>query len=187
MALWPSIQEARAILHEWTASPNLRKHAYAVEDAMRAYARRFGDDEEKWAIVGLLHDFDYERYPNLEDHPFRGAAWLRENGMPNQLVDGVLAHAKHTGEPRDTLMKKTVFAVDELTGLIVAVALVRQSRQLADVSVASVLKKWPEKRFAAGVDRGQIEEGAAELGVALEEHIDTVLRAMQADAARLGL
>jgi putative nucleotidyltransferase with HDIG domain len=187
MNRWPEYDEALEMLHEWTENPNLRKHAYAVEDAMRAYAGHFGEDEEKWAIVGLLHDFDYERHPGLDEHPYKGAAWLREQGFAEDLVEGVLAHAEHTMEPRDTRMKKAIFAVDELTGLIVAVALVRPSKKLADVSVESVMKKWPEQRFAAGVDREQVEKGASELGVPLEQHVRIVLKAMQKDAERLGL
>jgi putative nucleotidyltransferase with HDIG domain len=187
MGTWPSRDEAQAVLDEWTKNKNLKKHAYAVEAAMRAYARRFGEDEEKWGVVGVLHDFDYERYPDLEDHPYRGVAYLRERGFDQELTDAVMAHAEHTGTARDTLLKRTVFAVDELTGLIVAVALVRPSKKLADVTVEAVLKKWPEKRFAAGVDREAVERGAAELGIPLEEHIGVVLSAMQENAGKLGL
>jgi putative nucleotidyltransferase with HDIG domain len=187
MGTWPSRDEAQAVLDEWTKNKNLKKHAYAVEAAMRAYARRFGEDEEKWGVVGVLHDFDYERYPDLEDHPYRGVAHLRERGFDQELTDAVMAHAEHTGTARDTLLKRTVFAVDELTGLIVAVALVRPSKKLADVTVEAVLKKWPEKRFAAGVDREAVERGAAELGIPLEEHIGVVLSAMQENAGKLGL
>jgi putative nucleotidyltransferase with HDIG domain len=187
MGDWPTRDEALALLHEWTANRNLRKHAYAVEAAMRAYARALGGDEEKWGVLGLLHDFDYEKYPTLEQHPSMGAEHLRELGWPEELVDGVMAHAEHTGVPRDTQMKKAIFAVDELTGLIVAVALVRPSKKLADVDVTAVLKKWPEKRFAAGVDRALVEQGAAELGVPLEDHIATVLEAMQGISDDLGL
>jgi putative nucleotidyltransferase with HDIG domain len=187
MADWPTREEAQAFLAEWTKNRNLRKHAYAVEAAMRAYARRLCEDEQKWGVVGLLHDFDYERYPDLENHPARGAEFLRERGYPEELVQGVMAHAEHTGTPRDTAMKRAVFAVDELTGLIVAVALVRPSKKLADVTVEAVLKKWPEKRFAAGVDRTLIETGAREMGVTLEEHVGIVLEAMQGVAGDLGL
>jgi len=187
MGKWPSRDEAQAILDEWTKNVNLKKHAYAVEAAMRAYGERFGEDADRWGVVGLLHDYDYERFPSLEDHPFRGAEHLREAGMDEELIDGVLAHAEHTGAARDTLMKKAIFAVDELTGFIVAVALVRPSKKLADVTVQSVVKKWPEARFAAGVDRALIEQGAAELGVPLEEHIGVVLAAMQSCSDRLGL
>ena len=187
MGDWPTRDEALDILHQWTKNVNLRKHAYAVEAAMRAYAERFAEDPERWGVVGLLHDFDYEKYPTLEDHPFKGAEFLRGKGYPDELVAGVVAHAAHTGAGRDTPMKKAVFAVDELTGLIVAVALVRPSKKLADADVDSVLKKWKEKSFAAGVDRGQIEQGAADLGVPLDEHIGVVLHAMRGISDRLGL
>lgn len=187
MTDWPTRDEAQAILDEWTKNKNLKKHAYAVEAAMRAYARRLGEDEEKWGVLGLLHDFDYERYPDPADHPARGAEHLRGRGCPEELVQGVMAHAEHTGTPRDTAMKRAVFAVDELTGLIVAVALVRPSKKLADVTVESVLKKWNDKRFAAGVDRSLVETGARELGVPFEEHVGIVLEAMQGISGDLGL
>ncbi len=187
MDKWPTRDEAEAILNEWTKNKNLRKHAYAVEAAMRAYARLLGGDEERWGIVGLLHDFDYEVYPDLEQHPFKGSEWLREHGYSEELIGGVMAHAEHTGADRDAPMKTAIFAVDELTGLIVAVALVRPSKKLADVTVDAVLKKWDEHRFAAGVDRACIEQGALELGVSLEEHIGTVLEAMQRISGPLGL
>lgn len=154
---------------------------------MRAYALKLGADPDRWGIVGLLHDFDYERFPDMESHPYRGAEYLRERGYAQELVEGVMAHAEHTGAERNTPMKTAVFAVDELTGLIVAVALVRPSKKLADVTVESVLKKWDDKRFAAGVDRACIEQGALELGVSLEEHVGTVLEAMKAISDRLGL
>lgn len=187
MGDWPGRDEAQRILEEWTENENLRKHAYAVEAAMRAYAGKFGEDPEKWGVVGLLHDFDYERYPDLKDHPFKGVEYLKERGFSEELTDAILAHAEHTGAVRDTLLKKCIFAVDELTGLIVAVALVRPSKKLADVKVKSVKKKWKEKAFAAGVDRELIERGAEELGVELAEHIETVLAAMQGISEKLGL
>ena len=184
---WPDKGEAERILEDWMKNKNLRKHAYAVEAAMRAYAAKFGEDEEKWGVVGLLHDFDYERYPTLEDHPFKGVEYLKEQGYSDELTEAILAHAEHTGTTRDTDLKKCIFAVDELTGLIVAVALVRPSKKLADVNVESVQKKWKEKAFAAGVDRGIIERGAEELGVELTEHIEMVLKAMQGISEKLGL
>ena len=187
MDRWPDKNEAEKILESWMKNKNLRKHAYAVEAAMRAYAVRFGRDPEKWGVVGLLHDFDYERYPTLEDHPFKGVEYLKEQGYSSELTEAILAHAEHTGTTRDTILKKCIFAVDELTGLIVAVALVRPSKKLADVNVESVQKKWKEKAFAAGVDRGIIERGAEELGVGLAEHIETVLKAMQGISEKLGL
>jgi putative nucleotidyltransferase with HDIG domain len=184
---WPDKSKAENILEDWTKNKNLRKHAYAVEAAMRAYAAKFGEDPDRWGIVGLLHDFDYEKYPTLEDHPFKGVEYLKEQGYSDELTEAILAHAEHTGASRDTILKKCIFAVDELTGLIVAVALVRPSKKLADVSVESVLKKWKEKAFAAGVDREIIERGAEELGVELTEHIETVLKAMQGISEKLGL
>ncbi len=187
MSAWPSREDAERILEEWTRNKNLRKHAYAVEAGMRAYAQKLGGDPERWGVVGLLHDFDYEKYPDLEDHPFKGVEFLREKGYDEELLEGILAHADHTETPRDTSLKKAVYAVDELTGLIVAVALVRPSKRLSDVTVEAVRKKWNEKSFAAGVDRAMIERGAEELGVSLDDHIATVLAAMQRISDRLGL
>jgi putative nucleotidyltransferase with HDIG domain len=187
MGDWPDRNEAQQILEEWTKNENLRKHAYAVEAAMRAYAAKFGEDVDKWGVVGLLHDFDYEKYPDLKDHPFKGVEYLKERGFCKELTDAILAHAEHTGAVRETILKKCIFAVDELTGLIIAVALVRPSKKLADVKVKSVKKKWKEKAFAGGVDRGLIERGAEELGVELAEHIGTVLEAMQGISEKLGL
>jgi putative nucleotidyltransferase with HDIG domain len=180
-------QDAWALLTEFTKNPNLIKHALAVEAAMRAYARKFGEDEEKWGIVGLIHDFDYEQHPTLEEHPFAGAKILEERGWPKDIIKAVLAHADHTGVKRESLMEKALYAVDELTGLIVAVALVRPSKSILDVTVESVKKKWKEKSFAAGVKREDIERGAQELGVPLDEHISIVLEAMKGIASELGL
>jgi len=187
MSKWPTYDEAQGILNEWTGNENLRKHAYAVEAAMRAYAEKFGQDAQRWGIVGLLHDFDYQKYPSLEDHPFKGVDYLRSQGYDEELIKGVLAHAEHTNTPRESLMEKTIYAVDELTGLIVAVALVRPSKRLADVKVKSVKKKWKEKQFAAGVDREMIQRGADELDVTLDEHIGIVLEAMKGVSDKLGL
>lgn len=187
MSKWPNVEEAEQILDEWVTNKNLKKHSYAVEAAMQSYAGKRGGDPVRWGIVGLLHDFDYEKYPDLEDHPFEGVAYLTDRGYAEELIEGVLAHAGHTGAERNTDMKKAIYAVDELTGLVVAVALTRPSKKIADVTVESVMKKWREKSFAAGVDRSMIETGAAELGVSLEEHIDTVLKAMQGIADKLGL
>ncbi|HIP96208.1 MAG TPA: HDIG domain-containing protein [Anaerolineae bacterium] len=183
----PTREDAWALLNEYTKSPNLIKHALAVEAAMRAYARRFGEDEELWGVVGLVHDFDYEQHPTAEEHPFAGAEILRRRGWPEEIIRAVLSHASYAGVTRDSLMEKTLFAVDELTGLIVAVALVRPSKSIFDVKVKSVRKKWKDKSFAAGVNRGDIEQGAAELGVELREHIGVVLEAMKGIADDLGL
>ena len=179
--------QAWQLLHEYTSNPNLIKHGLAVEAAMRAYARRYGEDEELWGAVGLLHDFDYERYPDMAQHSAVGAAILAERGYSEEIVHAVRAHNPAHGEPRTTLLDRTLFAVDELTGLIVAVALVRPSKSLHDVTVKSVRKKWRDGAFARGVNREDIEAGAAELGVELNEHIGVVLEAMQGIADQLGL
>jgi len=180
-------EDAWNLLCEFTKSESLRKHALAVEAAMRAYARKFGEDEEKWGIVGLIHDFDYEQHPTPEEHPLVGARILEERGWPEEIIRAVKSHAQYLNVPRQSKMEQALFAVDELTGLIVAVALVRPSKDIRDVKVRSVKKKWRDKRFAAGVNRQDIEEGAAELGVPLDEHIAIVLEAMQSIAEELGL
>jgi len=187
MGRWPDREEALAILDEWVTKENLKKHAYAVEAAMRAFARRFGGEPDKWGVVGLLHDIDYEAYPDPKDHPWRGAEYLREKGYGEELIEAVLAHAEYTGLARDTKLKQCIFALDELTGLIVAVALVRPSKKLADVDTESVLKKWDTRSFAAGVERALIDRGAIELGVTRGDLIDTVLKAMQGVSDELGL
>ena len=184
---WPKRNEAQRILDEWVSNKNLKKHAYAVEAAMRAYAAKSGEDPEKWGAVGILHDFDYEKYPDLKDHPFKGVAYLKEKGYAEELTDAILAHAEHTNTARDTDLKKTIYAVDELTGLIVAVALTRPSKKIADVTVESVMKKWKEKSFAAGVDRKMVEVGAEELGLPLKKHVELVLTAMQDISDKLEL
>jgi putative nucleotidyltransferase with HDIG domain len=179
--------EALALLHEYTASESLRKHAYAVEAAMRAYARKLEGDEELWGLTGLLHDFDYERWPDPPEHTQKGAPILRERGLPEEVVRAILSHAEWNRIPRETPLQKTLFAVDELAGFITAVAYVRPSRKLADVDVAAVKKKMKDKAFARAVRREDIIEGAAALGVPLEEHIATVIAAMQAVSDQLGL
>lgn len=180
-------EDAWELLTEYTKNENLRKHALAVEAAMRAYARKFGKDEEEWGIVGLIHDFDYEQHPTPEEHPLVGARILEERGWPEEIIRAVKSHAPYLGVSRESRMEKTLFAVDELTGLIVAVALVRPTKSIMDVTVKSVKKKWKDKRFAAGVNRQDIEKGAEELGVELDEHIAAVLSAMQGIAEELGL
>jgi putative nucleotidyltransferase with HDIG domain len=162
----------------------------AVEAAMRAYAQRFGEDEELWATVGLVHDFDYEQNPDLsvEGHPVTGSKIMRERGWPEEMVRAVLSHAsEYTGVPRDTQMEKALYAVDELTGLITAVALVRPSKNIHDVKLRSIRKKWKDKAFAAGVDRQEVEQAADDLGIELWEHVSIVLEAMQGIAGELGL
>jgi putative nucleotidyltransferase with HDIG domain len=178
--------QALEILHEFTTNENLRKHAYAVEAAMRAYARKFGEDEEYWGNVGLLHDFDWEIHPDLPDHPMKGAEILRERGAQEQMVQDILAHAPFTEVPRDSLVRKAIFAVDELTGFIVAVALVRPTG-LEGMKAKSVRKKMKDKSFAAKVSREDITTGAEELGADLGEHIQFVIGAMQGIAGELGL
>jgi putative nucleotidyltransferase with HDIG domain len=180
-------EEAWLLLNETTQNQNLVRHMLAVEAGMRAYARRFGEDEELWGIVGLIHDFDYEQHPTADEHPFAGAAILKERGWPQEIVDAVLSHADYAGVVRDTPLKKALFAVDELTGLIVAVALVRPSKAIGDVKVSSVRRKWKDRAFAARVNRQEIEEGATDLGVDLWEHVGIVLEAMKGIAGELGL
>ena len=183
-------EEAWAIVTEYTASDSLRKHMLSVEVAMRAYAPRFNGDVELWGAVGLLHDFDYERYPDVavEGHPVIGSRLLRERGVSEEIIRAILSHATEvTGVERETDMEKTLYAVDELTGLITATALVRPSKNIADVTVSSVKKKWKDRAFAAAVDRSEIEHAAADLGVPLDEHIGVVLQAMQVIAPALSL
>ena len=187
MGTWPTREEAHALLTQWTVNESLRKHAYAVEAAMRAYAARFGEDTDHWGIVGLLHDFDYEKHPSLEEHPFKGAEHLRSRGYDEELVTAILAHADHTGTPRDSLLKKTLCATDELTGLITAVALVRPSKKLGDVTVKSVRKKWKDKAFARGVNREVIEKGTAMLEKPLEELVEGVIEALRPIEKDIGL
>ncbi len=179
--------DAWNLLCEFTQSDSLRKHALAVECAMRAYAGRYGKDQDVWGIVGLIHDFDYEQNPTIPEHTTVGARIMRERGWPEELVLAMQSHADYSRVPRTTTMQKALAAVDELTGLISAVALVRPSKNIADVKVKSVKNKWKDKAFAAGVDRHEIEQCAADLGVPLDEHIGIVLAAMQACAAELGL
>jgi putative nucleotidyltransferase with HDIG domain len=182
--------QAWAIVTEFTQSESLRRHMLAVEAAMRAYAPRFGGDPEEWGIAGLLHDFDYEKYPDVavEGHPVVGSKILRERGVPEPIIKTILAHAEEiTGVKPETPMEKTIVAVDELTGFLIAVALVRPSKSILDVELKSVKKKWKDKTFAAPVNREEIEHGAAALGVDLDSHIQTVLDAMKAEAATLGL
>lgn len=173
------------LLTEYVKNDKLLKHSIAVEACMREYAKRFGEDEEKWGIVGLLHDIDYELYPS--EHPMKGAEILKERGYPEDLVRAVIAHAEYTGVERKTLMEKAIYAVDELTGFIVAVALVKPGKSLEEVDVSSVKKKMKDKAFAAGVSREGIIRGAEELGVDLDEHIALVIDAMRKVADEIGL
>ena len=184
--------DALALMHEYTASEALRRHMYAVEIAMRAMAQRAGEDVEAWGLVGLLHDFDYERFPNpghsaTEEHPAEGVRILTAAGLPEPSGRAILGHASYTGVPRDTPLARALFAVDELCGFLVACALVRPSRSLADLEVSSVRKKLKDKAFARGVSREDVIQGAAELGVPLEEHIAFVLEALRPHERLLGL
>ncbi len=180
--------EAYALVCEWVRSPNLRKHLLAVEACMRAYAARFGGDQEEWGTVGLLHDLDYERYPHLgpEGHPFVGVEELRRRGAPEHWCRAILSHADYSGVPRQTPMERALFACDEVTGFVVAVALVK-GRSLRNVDVESVKRKMKDKAFARAVNREDLLRGAEELGLSLDEHLSTVLQAMQGIAAELEL
>lgn len=179
--------DAWALLTEWVESPSLRRHCLAVETAMRAYARKLEEPEEAWGLVGLIHDFDFERHPTLEEHPFVGAKVLDELGYPQWVVEAVLSHSDDPAYPRRTDLEKALFAVDELTGFISAVALVRPSKAVADVTPSSVRKKMKDKRFAEAVRRDDLTQGADDLGVGLDEHIAFVAAAMAANAEVLGL
>jgi putative nucleotidyltransferase with HDIG domain len=188
----PSRDDALTLMHEYTASDSLRKHMYSVEAAMRAYAQHYGEDVERWGLAGLMHDFDYERWPNAahsptEEHPAAGVRVLRERGYPEDVLEAILGHASYSGVPRVTRMAKTLFAVDELTGLVTATALVRPSKSVLEVDARSVRKKMKDKAFARGVSREDVVTGAAELGVDLDEHIAFVIGAMQRSADAIGL
>jgi putative nucleotidyltransferase with HDIG domain len=183
----PSREQALALLEEWIQNPNLRKHCLAVEAAMRRYARELGGDEERWALVGLVHDFDWERHPDAERHPVAGVAVLRERGWPEDVCRAVLGHASYTGVPRDTPMARALYAVDELSGFLVACALVTPGKSLAEVEVPGVRKKMKRADFARNVSREDIVNGAAELGVDLDQHIATTLEALRGIRGELGL
>jgi putative nucleotidyltransferase with HDIG domain len=183
----PTREEAWALLTEFTKSDALLKHALAVEAAMRAYAARAGADADLWGVTGLLHDFDYEKYPTLEDHPRRGSEILAQRGISEEIRTAILGHGDHTGVPRETPMAKTLFAVDELTGFLTACTLVRPSKKIAEVPVDSVKKKMKDKAFARGVNRDDLRRGAEEIGVPLEDHIAFVRDAMTQIAKDLGL
>ncbi len=179
--------EAYAIVQEYVKNENLIRHMLSVEAAMRFYAEKYSEDIEMWGMGGLLHDFDWEIHPTLEQHPQDGVPILRERGVPEEIVRSIQSHADHTGVPRQTLMEKALYACDEITGLIVAVALVRPSKSLHDLKVKSVKKKWKDRSFAAGANREEISGAAEEFGVPLWEHVDNVIQAMRAIAPQLGL
>ncbi|SPE45649.1 Metal dependent phosphohydrolase [Candidatus Sulfotelmatobacter sp. SbA7] len=182
-----SREEAWCLLTEFTQSESLRKHALAVEACMRAYAQKLGEDQELWAAVGLLHDFDYEKYPSREDHPYKGNEILKEQGWSDEIRRAIMSHAEYTGVTRESAMEKTLFACDELAGFITASALVKPEKSLAEVEAKSVRKKMKDKAFARSVNRDDIVNGAADLGVELEEHIAFCIEAMKGIAEKLGL
>jgi putative nucleotidyltransferase with HDIG domain len=184
--------QALAVLDEWVQSESLRKHCYAVADSMKHFAQVRGENADLWEAVGLLHDMDYERHPNLErsateDHPFVGVAWLRERGWSEEICRAILSHADYSGVSRETPLEKTLYAVDELSGFVSAVALVRPSKSIHEVEVSSVKKKMKDKAFARAVNREDIVRGAAELGMPLENVIAEVITALKSDAERLGI
>ena len=179
--------EALSILHEYTKSESLRKHALAVEACVVAYARKLGEDEAKWSATALLHDFDYEIHPDLSEHPMKGEPILAERGVNEEIRRAILSHANYSGVPRDGLLEKTLFACDELAGFLTAVSYVKPTKSIADVDVKSVRKKLKDKAFARSVSRDDIENGARELGIDLDEHIEFCIRAMQERASELGL
>ena len=187
MAATLSRDDAWALLTEWTASESLRKHALAVEAAVRGYARRLGGDEDEWGIVGLLHDFDYERFPTPADHPFRGCDELRRRGYPEWVMRAILSHAQYSGVPRESALEKSLFACDEMAGFVTAAALVRPSRSVLDLEASSVIKRMKDKAFARAVSREDLRQGAEELGLALDVHVSNVIASLREHAEALGL
>ncbi len=179
--------EALSLVREFVKNENLVKHMLCVESAMRFYSEKFGEDPETWGLLGLIHDFDWEIHPTLEQHPMDGVPILRERGIPEEIIQDILSHADRTGVPRDTLRRKALYACDEITGFITAVALVRPSRSLLDLEVSSVKKKWKDKAFAAGAERENIEKATADFGVDQWEHVGNVILAMRRIAPELGL
>ncbi len=179
--------EALSIVHEFVSKESLINHMLAVESAVRYYAAKFNEDQELWGICGLLHDFDYEIHPDLDRHPNNGAIILRERKVPEEIIQAILSHGDNSGIPRDTLLRKTLFACDEITGLITACALVRPSKSILDMEVSSIKKKFKDKAFAAGANREEIAKGAFELDIDLWEHINNVLLAMRSIASELAL
>jgi putative nucleotidyltransferase with HDIG domain len=179
--------DAWALLTEWTQSESLRKHALAVEAAVRGYARQCGEDEEAWGVVALLHDFDYERYPTAVDHPFRGCEELQRRGYPEWVTRAILSHAEYSGVPRESRLEHTLFACDEMSGFVTAAALVRPSRSVLDLEPASVIKRMKDKAFARAVSRDDLRKGAEELGLSLEQHAGNVIGFLRERAEALGL
>ncbi len=182
-----SREAAWDLLCEYTKSESLRKHALAVEAAVRGYARTYGEDEEAWGVVALLHDFDYERYPDAENHPYRGAEILREKGYPEWVVRAVMSHADYTGVERESLLERVLFACDEMAGFVTAAALVRPSKSVQDLEASSVVKKMKDKAFARAVSREDLKAGAEALNLPLADHVNNVIAAMRERATELGL
>ena len=182
-----SREAAWALMTEYTASDSLRKHMLAVEAALRGYARKWGESEEDWGVVGLLHDFDYERWPDLENHPFRGVEILKEKGYPDWVTRAILSHAEYSGVARESRLEKALFACDELSGFVTAAALVRPSKSVLDLETSSVLKRMKDKAFARAVSRDDIRKGAEEIGLPLDEHVGNVIAFMRERADLLGL
>jgi predicted hydrolase (HD superfamily) len=178
---------AWSLLTEWTKSESLRKHALAVEAAVRGYARKFGANEDEWGIVGLLHDFDYERYPTLDNHPFRGCEELQRRGYPEWVTRAILSHAQYSGVPRESPLEKSLFACDEMAGFVTAASLVRPSKSVLDLEASSVIKRMKDKAFAKGVSRDDLRQGAEELGLPLDEHVTNVITFLRERAEALGL
>jgi putative nucleotidyltransferase with HDIG domain len=180
-------EEGLSLVREYVKSESLVKHMLSVEACMRFYAEKFGEDVETWGLLGLIHDFDWEIHPTLEQHPIEGAPILRKHGVPEELIQDIISHAEHTGVPRDTPRRKALYACDEITGFVTAVALVRPSRSLLDLEVSSVRKKWKDKAFAAGAERANIEVATADFGLDIWEHVANVIIAMRRIAPELGL
>jgi putative nucleotidyltransferase with HDIG domain len=180
-------EAAWALVTEWTVSESLRKHMLAVDASVRGYARRFGEDEQAWGIVALLHDFDYERFPNQANHPFRGVETLARLGYPEWVTRAILSHAEYSGVARESLLEHTLYACDEMSGFVTAAALVRPSKSILDLEAPSVVKRMKDKAFARAVNRDDLRRGAEELGLPLEEHIANVIGFMRAEADALGL
>jgi len=179
--------DAWALMTEYTQGESLRKHMMAVEAAVRGYARQFGEDEEDWGVVALLHDFDYERFPNQENHPYRGVEVLKARGYPEWVTRAILSHADYSGVPRESRLEKTLYACDEMSGIVTAAALVRPSKSILDLEASSVMKRMKDKAFARAVNRDDLRRGAEELGIPLDQHIANVIAFMRVEADALGL
>jgi putative nucleotidyltransferase with HDIG domain len=185
--MMPTREDAWALVTDWTASESLRKHMLAVEAAVRGYARLYGENEDDWGLVALLHDFDYERYPDAENHPYRGVEVLKELGYPEWVTRAILSHADYSGVPRESRLERVLYACDEMSGFVTAAALVRPTKSVLDLEASSVLKRMKDKAFARAVSRDDLRRGAEELGVPLEEHVANVIRFLRERADTLGL